>query len=50
MIATINNSIQGLLAMWRSRANRVPSGIKAMPHLGHFPGFDSRTVACMGHT
>jgi hypothetical protein len=27
----------GLLIICRSIPNRVPSGIKAMPHLGHFP-------------
>jgi hypothetical protein len=30
---------KGLLTMCRSRANRVPSGTKSMPHLGHFPRF-----------
>jgi hypothetical protein len=38
------------VSMWRSNANRVPSGSKAMPHCGHLPGPDARTLRCIGQT
>jgi hypothetical protein len=47
--ATITITCKGLLIMWRSIANRVPSGCNAMPQPGHLPGLDRRTSECMGH-
>jgi hypothetical protein len=42
MIATITATmmmiISGLLIIWRSIPNLVPSASNAMPHFGHFPG------------
>ena len=52
MIATMTPAMMarcnGLLAMCRSRANRVPSGTKSMPHFGHFPECSCCTPECMG--
>jgi hypothetical protein len=31
---------KGLLIMWRSIANLVPSGTRSMRHFGHVPGSD----------
>ena len=38
MVATMMARCSGLLTMWRSMPNRVPSNCNAMPHLEHLPG------------
>jgi hypothetical protein len=48
--ATMTPRCKGLLSMCRSKPNRVPSGNKSMPHLGHLPELDWRTSECMGQT
>jgi hypothetical protein len=37
MTANMMMIISGLLIMWRSMPNLVPSGSNSMPHFGHFP-------------
>ena len=39
MIAAMTASIKGLFVTCRIMPNLAPSGSKAMPHFGHFPGF-----------